>query len=486
RIIYVNDKFIQISKYNKEDIIGHDHRILNSGFHDKSFFIDLWKTISKGEIWHGEIKNKAKDGTYYWVDTTIYPLKNEKNKPIGYIAIRFDITDKKEAFEILKCSKEKALLAERNKSEFLYTMSHEIRTPLNGIIGMISLLQETKLTLEQNEYSEVILHSGKTLLTIINDILDFSKIESGKMFLDEIEFDLILYINNLLKKFQFMAKKKNIIFNVVLPKHDYMVYGDEGKIGQILLNLVSNAIKFTEKGSVLIEFNVQVKEIDTVVHFIVKDTGHGIPDAEKKNIFNAFTQAEKSTSRKFGGTGLGLSISKRLVDLMNGEINFESEYGKGTTFNVTLNLKTGRKISAVIGKDENIKNKNKLSAKILIAEDNLTNQIVISRILDKLGHDYHVVNNGKEVLKILNDYKFDLILMDCQMPEMDGYQAAELIRKNTKYNVIPIVALTANVVKGDDKKCLAAGMNDYITKPITKNKIEEVINKYLSNSIRDH
>lgn len=481
RIIYANDKFLEISKYSRGELIGQDHRVINSGEHPKKFFKDLWQTINKGQVWHGEIKNRAKDGTFYWVDSTVYPVMDEENKLQRFISVRFDITDKKEALLNLQAAKEKAVIADQTKSEFLYSMSHEIRTPLNGIIGMTGLLQETELNPEQREFSEAISQSGKTLLTIINEILDFSKIEAGKVELEVTEFDLVSYLKDLLTPFQYTVKKKSINFSLNCPDYPYLVYGDDGRIGQVVSNLVSNAIKFTKAGGVTVRSDLVSRGDRTAFVLTVHDTGIGIPESAKSRIFQAFSQAERSTSRHFGGTGLGLSISKRLTEMMGGKINFESESGKGTTFKVELLLKTGKRMpkQSQISSQVPIQSA-PLLGRILIAEDNAVNQFVIGRMLDKIGCKYHIVANGNEVLDAMRESEFDLILMDCQMPEMDGYTASRLIRKSDSLNnTIPIIALTANAVQGDELKCREAGMSGYLSKPIDRKALDAALRRYL-------
>ena len=483
RITYVNDKFAEISKYTREELIGCDHSLLNSGYHPKSFFQGMWKSISQGDMWHGEIKNKAKDGTYYWVDSTVYPVKDLNNIITSYISIRFDITDKKEAFENLIKATEKAIAADQAKSDFLYTLSHEIRTPLNGIIGMTSLLQETSLDAEQVEFSEAIVYSGKTLLALINDILDFAKIEAGKMPLEEIEFNFSKYVEDLLKPFQYTAHQNHIDFKYLCNDYGFCVVGDDAKIGRVISNLVSNALKFTKIGGVTVQVEMRPEQDSTAIVVTVHDTGIGISEEAQGKMFQAFSQAEKSTSRNFGGTGLGLSICKRLVEMMGGEIRFKSEPSKGSDFTVTLLLKTGKAFerqAPLQGIRAIPKKIDIFDGRILIAEDNTINQLVVARMLDKFGCKYHIVANGLEVLETMKSTEYDLILMDCQMPEMDGYVATQMVRESkTLNNKIPIVALTANAVKGDEDKCRDAGMNEYLTKPINKATLEHVLRKYL-------
>lgn len=485
RITYANEKFLEISKYSKLEIIGQNHRILESGYHSKEFFTNLWKTISSGTVWRGEIRNKAKDGSHYWVDTTIYPVRDENAELKGYVAIRFDITEKKALLLKIESAREAAVIADQAKTQFLYTMSHEIRTPLNGIIGMISLLQETELTADQREYSETISRSGTTLLTIINDILDFSKIEAGKMDLEEVEFDVKCYLSELIKPFQHTAQKKDISLKFECMDYPNAIVGDDGKMGQIVSNLVSNAMKFTKKGGVIIRVDCKDRDDKTAVTISVHDSGMGIPKEAQARMFQAFSQAEKTTSRNYGGTGLGLSISKRLVELMQGKISFESELGKGTTFKVELLLRKGKELTLMQNQVQcqgQLQNQiQKITGRILVAEDNSTNQLVLSRMLDKWGCKYHMVGNGNEVIDAMREGKFDLILMDCQMPEMDGYQATRNIRNSQSLDQeIPIVALTANVVQGDQQKCQEAGMNEYLSKPIDRTALKSVLLKYLA------
>lgn len=303
--------------------------------------------------------------------------------------------------------------------------------------------------------------------------------EAGRRSQTEIsEFDLGHYLGELLKSFNYSAQKKGISFKFDSSEHSNCVFADEGRIGQIVNNLVSNAIKFTKSGGVRVELKIEHNKTSTDVKIFVHDTGVGIPEYAKDRMFQAFTQAEQSTSRHFGGTGFGLSICKRLTEMMGGTISFESEYGKGATFEVQFRFQTGREI---VGVQSQIQSQEQgqiqsLNGRILVAEDNMTNQIVISRMLERFGCKVQVVANGNEVLDALRNSQFDLILMDCQMPEMDGYTANRIIRESeTLPNTIKIIALTANTVMGDKQKCYEAGMNDYISKPINLKALESVL-----------
>ena len=374
--------------------------------------------------------------------------------------------------------------AEKAKANFLYTMSHEIRNPLNGIIGMSKILQESNLNEDQKECSELIYESGQTLLELINDILDFGKIDSGKLDIEEIPFNLIESIQGIMRPLELVKKHKSVELIFEFNECDNLVIGDEGKIRQIITNLLSNSLKFTSQGFVKLILTISSIAEFSLIKIEVSDTGVGIPEAAKSKMFEAFSQAEKSTTRKFGGTGLGLSISKSIIEKMGGRISFASEENKGTSFFIEFKLKTGTKITEANNKEITVKKIETLYiGRVLIAEDNITNQVVISRMLEIFRCHFHVVSNGKEVLDELKLKQYDLILMDCQMPEMDGFHASKLIRaSNADFAQIPIVALTANTSTEDENKCLAAGMNEVITKPIDMNKLENIIKKFLKKN----
>ena len=375
--------------------------------------------------------------------------------------------------------------ASDNKSAFLSRMSHEIRTPLNGILGASDLLLQTKLSNVQKEYTMIVSSSSQNLLVLVNDILDFSKIEAGKIDLEIVETDLKLFLDEFLKPFFFLAEKKGITFKAEVCDLGCKIYVDPGRLGQIITNLVGNSIKFTSAGTVVVKVEAQNRD-NKNIHLIIRvqDSGIGIPPEAKEYLFQPFSQVSSAITKKFGGTGLGLSISRRLVDLMGGQIEYESEYKKGTTFKVEVTLKAGAiidpNLTPPVQDLENQSEITPLQGTILIAEDNQTNQLIISRMLEKMGLKFHIAANGKEVLAALRLNMFDLVLMDCQMPEMDGYEATREIRKLewTSKN-IPIIALTANAVVGDAKMCIEAGMNEFLTKPIKRQTLEAVLRSYL-------
>ncbi|WP_051559789.1 response regulator [Marinobacterium jannaschii] len=752
-ISFANEKFSSVSGYSARELVGENHRILNSGYHDPAFFHSLYKTITAGQVWSGEICNRRKDGSLYWVHSTIVPFKDLHGTIQSYVSIRtditerklaeialaesktqiqlvinctgvgiwdwqvqsgtvsfnerwaeiigytlqeisptsidtwikfahpedlkrsgelleqhwrgesdtyicearmkhrdghwvwvlatgqvvewesegtpgrmigthLDITERKEAELALQRAKETAESANNAKSDFLANMSHEIRTPINGIIGMTSLLLNSALAPEQQKYAETVRRSADSLLSIINDILDFSKIEAGKLNLESIEFDLGLLIEDIAAMFAAQSDEKGLeLICPANPVWHQWFKGDPVRIRQVLSNLLSNALKFTVHGEISVFYEcVHSDEHSSTLRFVVTDTGIGLDEEKRQALFERFTQADSSTTRKYGGTGLGLAICKQLVAMMDGEIGVSSESGKGSSFWFSIQLENSDKgrISEALPslKDEKIlvlddngtyrqlladvlsawgteaslaetpasasqllkqalecgqpfttalidfqmpeksgldfcqtlkqdpafatlkcvlmaahsvrsrlKNlnsygldgfvskpinqsqlfnsllmtahipsdtllapslsgtdENHFEAEVLVAEDNATNQLVARGILESFGLSVTIAENGQEALHCLSVKAFDLVFMDCQMPEMDGYETTQRIRSGLTQAAnpdIPIIAMTANAMQGDRERCLAAGMDDYISKPVEPEHLVQALRKWL-------
>lgn len=388
------------------------------------------------------------------------------------------------AQEDLVAAKNVAEAATKTKSQFLANISHELRTPLHGILGMTRLLVDSKLEGQQAEYARNVFNAGENLLGIVNDVLDLSKIEAGKMDLEEIDFAFAGVLNTLTSTFQVLCDQKGLRLNLdVDPKIPPHLKGDPSRLRQILINLVGNAVKFTAKGEVTVRARMRTQTDEGVkLHFEIQDSGVGMDAATVNNLFTEFMQADASTTRKFGGTGLGLSISKKMVERMSGEIGANSEVGKGTTFWFNVNLKVGQSQERVAeAQNSVIPSAQKYAWKILVADDNILNQKIAAKTLEKYGLACDMVSNGKEAVQAVHDREYHLILMDCQMPEMDGYAATAEIRKGGHKcdPNMPILAMTAGAMKSEQQRCLNAGMSDYISKPFTLQNFAATIEKWL-------
>jgi PAS domain S-box-containing protein len=631
-ITWVNSAFTALTGYTPAEVIGQNPRILKSGRHDAAFYKSMWETLYSGEVWRGEMINLRKDGSTFIEEQTITPLLSETGEITNFIAIKKDITARKRIEGELEEARDAALESVRLKSEFLANMSHEIRTPMNGVIGMTSLLLDTELGFEQRRFSETIRSSAQALLKIINDILDFSKIEADELHFEMLEFDLLKSVESTLEVLSARAQEKHIelglLFDRDVPR---ALRGDEGRLRQVLTNLIGNAVKFTERGEIIVHvFSESISDTHARLRFNVSDTGIGITQASQSRVFEAFSQADGSTTRKYGGTGLGLAISKRLVELMNGEIGFESNSGQGSNFWFTAGFEkqaegsdvSSRDLTALTGRrmlivddssttrrsildstsswgmfsvetetcaealammraaalrgegydivaidvelpDEDafelarsIKGDPKISAaeillmaslgmqghgeqarmlgaaayltkpirqsqlfdclmtianrpagagssqdfpalvtrhslreskfptclqgRILIAEDNAVNMEVAICHMEKLGLHADMVANGLEAIEALAQIEYDVVLMDCQMPEMDGYAAtAQIRRREGAKHRTPIIAMTANAMRGDRERCLEAGMDDYVSKPIDAAELFAVLRRWL-------
>lgn len=416
-----------------------------------------------------EIRLLHRSGQYRWLYCVSRLYHDIDGTPEGYIGMAFDITDRKTAEQALERAKEEAEAAAKAKSEFLANMSHEIRTPINGLMGMIDLTLSTELNDEQKENLETAKTSAKSLLLIINDILDFSKLEAGKLAIDEAAFDIRDFIDGLMKAHSPAAARKGLKLHAAVARDvPRAVTGAASRIRQVLDNLIANGIKFTERGSVVLSVKATALTAEAVeVAFAVADTGIGIAAGDMDKLFKAFSQVDGSITRRFGGTGLGLVISQHLVEIMGGKIVVESEKDRGSTFAFALRFKTAA-VAAGKARPEKAVFRASRPLKILLVEDDAVGRQVATGMLGKLGHGVEAAKNGAEALAMLASSKYDVILMDIQMPVMDGSEATKRIRAaevRTRDHV-PIIALTAHALAGDRERFLAEGMDGYIAKPV--------------------
>ena len=480
----VNDNFCKISQFSREELLGNTNKIVNSNYHSKEFFKELWRTISTGNVWRGVIKNKKKSNEFYWVDTTIVPFLDTNNKPFQYLAIRFDVTEVKNAEEEIIKAKEHAEESDRLKSAFLANMSHEIRTPMNGIIGFTNLLKEANLSSEdQQEYIKIIDESGVRLLSIINDIIDISKIESRQMEVSNTDTNInhqIEYIFNFFKP-EITNKGIDFSFENGLATNEAFIKTDSEKLYAILINLVKNAIKFCDKGTINFGYNLKENNEAAELEFYVKDSGIGIPNNRQQAIFDRFIQADISDKRAFQGAGLGLSISKAYVEMLGGKIWVESEVGIGSSFYFTIpyHAKPKSETIAIKNTQEKESEIQIKKLKILIVEDDPISKLLISKAVMPFSKEILKVSTGIQAIETCRNIPdIDLVMMDINMPEMSGHEATQQIRKFNK-DVI-IIAQTANALSNDKKKAIDSGCNDYISKPINKEVLMRTIQKYFA------
>jgi TMAO reductase system sensor TorS len=381
----------------------------------------------------------------------------------------------------LKQARDRAEEMSQAKGEFLANMSHEIRTPMNGVIGTLQLLSDTTLAPEQQEYVNTAHKSAHSLLTILNDILDLSKIEAGKLNIELIPLDLREIVSELITLHTMTAEEKCIqLYAEIDDKLPQVLIGDPTRLRQIMANLVSNAVKFTDKGHVLVRIKVVSRDDNSAdIRLEVEDTGVGIRDDIKDELFNEFTQADGSTTRKYGGTGLGLAIVRQLVEMMHGQFGVDSVPGEGSTFWFRITLPIGEAQATTQPGSSEQAVKGLLQGHVLLVEDNPINQMVAQKMLEKIGLESTLAGDGQEALNRLEQDRFDAVLMDCQMPVMDGFEATRRIREQSALTRLPVIAMTANVMEGDREKCIEAGMNDYIGKPVVEADLKKTLARWL-------
>ncbi|MDP1829327.1 MAG: ATP-binding protein [Archangium sp.] len=481
-ILDVNPSFTRLFGYSADEVRGLKTSVLRSGQQDAEFYAGLWRSLAAGETWQGRIVNRTRSGELIELAMAISPLRDERLNLLGYVAVHRDLrqSDEQERLlrealerqrraaaemEVLKVSAEAASEA---KSRFLATMSHEIRTPLAGVLGTLEVLAGQPLAPGQQYFADLALRSSRALQAVLNDVLDFSRIEAGQVVLEAAPVDVCALAHEVRELFLAQTQQKGLRLEVRCEASELWVKGDAVQLRQVLSNLVGNAVKFTHVGSVVLRLEAQVSAGEVALCCCVEDTGVGIAPQHRAALFNPFTQADASFKRRFGGSGLGLAISRRLAEAMGGTLEAQSDEGIGSVFTFKVTLPRSARVacpeSEALSEDERALVR---GLRVLVAEDNPINQVVASRLLQRLGCEVALAENGAAALELLGKRGFDLVLMDCQMPVLDGLEATREIRASPEpWRAVPVVALTANAFIEDRTACFCAGMNGFVTKPV--------------------
>ncbi len=475
RIQHVSDLFCQISGYSRAELIGQTHRVVNSGIHPPAFWTDMWQTIVHRETWTGQICNRAKNGELYWVQSAITPLLDDRGRFLGYLAVRTDITELKQAKAALMAETarlEEARLgaeaAARAKADFAATISHEIRTPMNGVLGMLTLLLDTPLSPAQRDQAKTARDCARGLLALLNDVLDFSKLEAEKAEAEALPCSPARIAEEVVALLADQARAKGLTLDIqVDPEVPKTIVSDPSRLRQVLFNLVGNALKFTAEGGVRLRIGRPGGGTgEPRLRFEITDSGCGIESEAQGRLFTRFTQADSSITRIHGGTGLGLAISKKLVELLGGEIGVASAAGAGATFWFTVDYQPAAAPEAR-ATAPNLLEPAPPGLRILVAEDNAVNQRVVEAMLTSFGYIVDIAGNGEEAVGMFRrGLTYDLVLMDIHMPVMDGLAASREINRLLGPDAPPIIALTANVFSEQRASYAASGMVDTVGKPI--------------------